>query len=291
LLHLYAYLGVGLSVPHEIWTGQDFTSSGAARLYWWSSYALAAGAVLLFRVALPLVRTLRHGLTVTGVVRETPDVVTVRMRGRGLHRLPVRAGQFFVFRFLDGPGWSRGHPYSLSASPRHDQLQITAKDLGDGSSRLAGLRTGTRVLLEGPYGRLTGEQRVRQQVAMLASGIGITPMRALLEDLPFPPGDAVLLYRAHSEHDLVFRHELDALAASRGIAVHYLLGPRGSGADAWLPLYLHARGPGVTRRLLPRLAERDVFVCGPDAWMDSACAALLAAGLPPGQLHVERFAW
>ena len=292
LLHLYAYLGVALSIPHEIWTGQDFSSSPLARLYWWSSYAAAAGAVVVFRIGMPIVRTLRHGITVTGVVRESRDVVTVRMGGRGLHLLPVQAGQFFVFRFLDGPGWSRGNPYSLSAAPRHDRIQITAKSLGDGSDRLSRLRPGTKVLIEGPYGKLTGAERLGSKVAMIASGIGITPMRALLEDLSYPPGHAVLIYRAHSEPDLVFRRELDALAEQRGIRIHYLTGPRGKGRDAWLPArHPFLRGSHALRQLLPGIVDYDIFVCGPDPWMDSGCEAARAAGLPPQQLHVERFSW
>src|SRR5206468_12806789 len=56
LLHLYAYLGVGLALPHQIWTGQDFVGDAAARAYWWTLYVAAAAAVLLFRVGLPLWR-------------------------------------------------------------------------------------------------------------------------------------------------------------------------------------------------------------------------------------------
>ena len=292
LLHLYAYLGVGLSIPHEIWTGADFISSPLARLYWWSTYAVAAGAVLLYRVALPIWRTLRHGITVTAVTRESGDVVTVHMGGRGLHRLPVSAGQFFIFRFLDGPGWSRGNPYSLSAAPRHDRVQITAKDLGDGSGRLASLRPGTKVLIEGPYGRLTGEHRVGQKVTMLACGIGITPMRALLEDLSYRPGDAVLIYRARSEPDLVFRDELDALAGRRGITIHYLTGPRIRSRRSWLPeSAAQWRDSQALRKLVPDLPEHDVFVCGPDEWMDAVAEAALAAGVPADRLHQERFTW
>ena len=292
LLHLYAYLGVGLSVPHEIWTGADFATSGVARLYWWTSYSVSAGAVLLFRVGLPLWRTVRHGITVTSVVRESPDVITVRMGGRGLHRLPARAGQFFVFRFLDGPGWSRGNPYSLSAAPRRDRIQITAKDLGDGSGRLSRLRTGTRVLIEGPYGKLTGEHRVGSKVAMLACGIGITPMRALLEDLDFPPGYATLIYRARSEPDLVFRSELDDLAQRRGVAVHYLTGPRARGRS-WLPQHVASTwtDSAALLEVVPDLRHTDVFLCGPDEWMDAAADAAAAAGLPAEQLHQERFTW
>ena len=292
LLHLYAYLGVGLSVPHEIWTGADFTSSPLARLYWWSSYVVAAGAVLVWRVGLPVWRTLRHGITVTSVTRESRGVVTVRMGGRGLNRLPVKSGQFFIWRFLDGPGWSRGNPYSLSAAPRHDSVQITAKDLGDGSGRLGSLQPGTRVLIEGPYGRLTGEHRVGDRVAMIACGIGITPLRALLEDLPYAPGDATLVYRAHAEPDLVFRAELEALATRRGVTVHYLLGPRMHGRASWLPESARRwRDAYAVERLVPDLLRTDVFVCGPDPWMDAVAAACTAAGLPPEQLHQERFTW
>jgi predicted ferric reductase len=292
LLHLYAYLGVGLSVPHEIWTGTDFTANPLARLYWWSAYAASAGAVLVYRVGLPLWRTLRHGIRVTDVHRESADVVTVRMGGRGLHQLPVQAGQFFVFRFLDGPGWSRGNPYSLSAAPRHDRIQITAKDLGDGSGRLAGLRPGTKVLIEGPYGRLTGGQRHGSKVAMLACGIGITPMRALLEDLDYAPGEAVLVYRARSEPDLVFKRELDELALQRGIDVHYVTGTRALARESWLPQRAaHLTDEEALTRLVPDLLRSDVFVCGPDPWMDAVARATAGAGLPSEQLHQERFTW
>jgi predicted ferric reductase len=292
LLHLYAYVGVALSVPHEIWTGADFQTSGLARAYWWGSYAVAAGAIGFYRLGLPLWRTLRHGITVTSVVRESPDVVTVHMRGRGLHRLPVQAGQFFIWRFLDGPGWSRGNPYSLSAAPRHDHVQITAKDLGDGSSRLASLRPGTRVLIEGPYGRLTGEQRECARVVMLASGIGVTPMKALLEDMDYLPGQATLIYRARSEPDLVFRRELDELALARGVEVHYLVGHRARSRASWLPESAAAESDEtVLRRLVPDIARRDVFICGPSDWMQAAADAARNLGVPEEQVHEERFTW
>ena len=76
-MHLYAYLGVGLSIPHEIWTGSDFATSSLARVYWWSAYALALGAILVYRLGLPVWRTLRHGISVSSVIRESSDVVTV----------------------------------------------------------------------------------------------------------------------------------------------------------------------------------------------------------------------
>jgi predicted ferric reductase len=179
LLHLYAYLGVGLALPHQLWTGQEFLVSTAATVFWWALWIAAVASVLVWRVALPLWRSARHRLRVTSVVREAPGVVSVYLTGRDLHAMPAQAGQFFSWRFLDGPGWTRAHPYSLSAAPDGRSLRITIKELGDDSARLRALRPGTRVLVEGPYGRLTERPRTREKVAFIGAGVGITPLRAL----------------------------------------------------------------------------------------------------------------
>jgi ferredoxin-NADP reductase len=80
-------------------------------------HLLILGAVLVCRLCLPAWRTLFHRLRVAAVVIEAPGVVSVYVTGHNFHRLPARAGQFFNWRFLDWPGWSRAHPYSLSAAP------------------------------------------------------------------------------------------------------------------------------------------------------------------------------
>jgi predicted ferric reductase len=292
LLHLYAYLGVGLALPHQLWTGADFLASPAATVYWWGAYIAAAGSVVVFRAGLPLWRTLWHRPVVSAVVPEAAGVISVHISGRRLRRLPLRAGQFFVWRFLDGPGWTRGHPYSLSAAPSPDGLRITVKDLGDGSRRIAELRPGTRVALEGPYGRLTADSRTRPKVTMLASGIGVTPLRALLEELPYAPGEATLVYRAGREADFLFRAELAALAARRGVRIFYVPGHRVIGRESWMPHRAAALSDeeGLLQ-LVPDLRDHDVFVCGPDAWIDAAVAAAHGAGVPAAQVHVERFGW
>ena len=292
LLHLYAYLGVGLALPHQLWTGQEFVSHGVATLYWWSLWVAAAGAIVIWRLGVPVYRTLVHGLRVTDVVREGPEVVSVWMSGRRLHRLGASAGQFFTWRFLTGPGWTRGHPYSLSAAPTRDSLRITVKDLGDGSRPLARLQPGTRVAIEGPFGRLHAGVRTRRKVTLLAGGIGITPLRALLEEMPQNPGDVTLVYRAHDDASMVLKDEIEALVASRGARAFYALGPRVPGRHSWLPqAAAHLSDSGALRQLVPDIARQDVYICGADAWMAAARAAALGAGVPPDRIHEERFSW
>ena len=288
LIHLYAYLGVGLALPHQLWTGQEFLRSPGATLYWWSLWIAAALAVVVWRLGLPLWRNLRHSLRVDLVVRESSDVVSVYLTGRQLERLPVRAGQFVNVRFLGGAGWTRANPFSLSAAPDGRSLRITAKALGEGSARLARLRPGSRVLIEGPYGRLSSRARTRRAVVFAGAGVGITPLRALAEGLDFAPGDAVFLQRYTAEP--LFTRELDTLAAEKGLRVIPLPGPRGTGTSVLGPV-----GGGdelaALQRWIPGLADRDVFLCGPTAWTDGFTDLALAAGVPRDHIHTESFGW
>ncbi len=289
LLHLYAYLGVGLALPHQLWTGKELMSSPARSLFWWSAWAAAAAAVLVWRVGLPLWRNLRHRLRVTSVVAEGPGVASVYLTGHRLDRLPVEAGQFLGFRFLGRPGWTRANPYSLSAAPDGRSLRITVQAVGDGSAASFRLRRGTRVLFEGPYGRLGARARTRHKVALIGAGVGITPLRSLAEGLAYRPGEAVMLKRYTTE--ALFTDELEDLARERGLRVLYLPGHR-RGPDSWLP---HGVGEvsdlDALRYWVPDIHERDAFVCGPEAWTEMVRRDLLAAGLSPEQIHLETFAW
>ena len=291
LLHLYAYLGVGLAVPHELALGSDFRSP-LARDYWWGLYLVAAGSVLVCRIGLPIWRTLRHRLVVDHIDPEAPGLVSVYLSGRRLERLPVRAGQYFVWRFLDGRRAAlRGNPFSLSGPPRSDALRITVKTVGDGTSRVATLRPGTRVVIEGPFGRMTAAHYRGGPVTMLACGVGVTPLLALLWDLPYPYGAATLVYRTRHADEVAFLSELEWLAEHRGVRLVPLVGSRAA-PGSWLPAgYAEYSDAEALRAIAPDIAAHDVFVCGPDSWTGAVFRAARSAGVPGTGLHRERFAW
>lgn len=289
LMHLYAYLGVGLALPHQLWTGADFVGHPVVTAVWWTAWGLALGAVLGWRVGLPLVRTARHGLRVTSVVEEGDGVVSVYLTGRRLDRLGAEPGQFLVWRFLGRRGWTRGNPYSLSAAPDGRSLRITVKTLGDGSAELRSLRPGMRAIIEGPYGRLSPRVRTTRRIALIGSGVGITPLRALAEGLDYAPGDAVLLHRFSREP--LFARELAVLGRERGLAVLDLPGSRRS-EDSWLGAIMPSVDDATALRTwVPDIADRDVYVCGPEAWADAVRRSARAAGVPARRIHTEAFGW
>ena len=289
LLHLYAYLGVGLALPHQLWTGTELTSSPSRTVFWWTAWGATAALVLATRVGRPVLLNLRHQLRVTSVVAEGPGVWSVYVAGRRLDRMPVEAGQFLTWRFLTGPGWSRGNPYSLSAAPDGRSLRITIQGVGDGSDATARLQPGTRVLVEGPFGRLSDRPRTRAKLAFIGAGVGSTPLRALAEGLAYAPGDAVYLERCTDQP--LFVRELDLLASERGLRLLRMPGRRRYDGS-WLSVHGGAvSDTDALRYWVPDIADRDVYVCGPAAWTDLVRASLREAGLPDDQLHLETFTW
>ena len=280
-VHLLAYAGIALAWFHQIPTGNELVLDEAAADYWRGLYLATLAILVVFRLLVPCWQLFRYRLRVAGVDDEGPGVVSLHLTGRNLDRLRAEPGQFFLWRFLDPRRVLSAHPFSLSAAPDGKSLRITVKVLGDHTARLRGVRPGTRVLAEGPFGTFTeSARRRREKVLLIAGGIGITPIRSMVERMR---GDVVVLYRALGDADLVFRSELDDLAARNRLAVHYVVGDhRGEGARLLSPDHL--------RELVPDAAERDVFLCGPPTMTDVISRNLRTAGVPRRHVHLERFA-
>src|SRR5581483_7029403 len=279
-VHLTAYAGIALAWFHEIPTGGDLALNEGAADYW-RGLAAAALAVVAYRVLAPFVSAFRYRLRVAEVVAEGPDVTSVRITGRRLDRLGAVPGQFFLWRFLARGHWWSAHPFSLSAAPDGDSLRITAKAVGDHTRRMRDLPVGTRVVAEGPFGDFTERSRRRDKVLLVAGGIGITPVRSLLERID---GDVVAIYRVLAPEDVVFADELAELERRRGVTVHYVVGDHATDEGRAL------LSPAHLGELVPDLAEREVYLCGPPAMTSVTGKRLRAAGVPRRRLHVERFA-
>jgi predicted ferric reductase len=276
--HLYLYLAVALSFGHQLVLSPVFAGGTRARAWWIALYVVTGAALLCGRVALPVTRSLWLGLRVEKIVAEGPDACSVYLTGRHLKRLRVSGGQFFQWRFLTRHRWWQAHPYSLSAAPDGRRLRITVRNLGDHSGGLRHLRPGTRVVIEGPYGVFTADRRRSTHVVALAAGIGITPVRAMLEELP-PRTRVHLLYAMSDPETAPLLAELRELRFERGWTLIELSGSRRK-LDAALLL-----------DLVPGLADADVFVCGPEGFRTDAEGALRAAGVTADRVHTEVFAF
>jgi predicted ferric reductase len=278
VLHVTSYAAIALAFSHQIATGHEFQGQPLARAYWWTLYGATLAALIGLRIVRPVARSLHHRLRVDRVVQEEPGAVSIEIGGERLDRLAVMSGQSLHWRFLAPGHWHEAHPFSLSAAPDGRRLRITVSQRGAHMTRLASLRPGTRVIADGPYGGFAGATRSRPRIALIAGGAGISPIRALLEDMPGRPGEISVIYRAAHAGGVLFRDELDELSRRRGADLHYVLGDQPPDEVLSSEHLLE---------LVPDIAERDVFVCGPRSMTEATRASLRRAGVPAGQITCE----
>jgi predicted ferric reductase len=279
-LHLTSYLALLLSYGHQFAVGRELRNAGIGQTFWVGLYVFVVGCLVWGRVIAPLRLNARHRLRVADVVEEGQDTFSIYVRGTELEKLQARAGQFFRWRFLARGVWTQAHPFSLSAAPNEHWLRLTIKAVGDHTEQLRWLAPGTRVIVEGPSGVFTADRRLRHRALLIAGGSGIAPIRALLEDLP---RGTIVIYRASSVDDLIFKDELEWLAEARDAEIFYVIGARD---DPGPRNVMTAKG---LRQLVPDLSRRDVYLCGPPGLVNASVAILRRLRVPKKQIHLDPF--
>ncbi|MHB8452597.1 MAG: ferredoxin reductase family protein [Mycobacteriales bacterium] len=282
-IHLYVYLAIALAFAHQLANGAQFVTHPLARALWVAMNVTAGCLLVGFRVVAPLLLAARHRFSVAKILQEEDGSTSVYVTGRRLGELAAEPGQHFRWRFLTRHGWSQAHPFSLSETPNGRWLRMTAKPVGDHTHYLTELRIGTRVLLEGPYGAVTGRLARAGSVLFIAGGSGIAPILALLQEAAAGGRRATLIYRVHDAEQLPFRTDLERLAGTPGVNVHVLAGPRAHGARD--PLH-----PARLRALVPDIRDRDVYLCGPEGMVRHVAQGLSRLAVPTTRVHTEAFA-
>jgi predicted ferric reductase len=289
-IHLLSYAAVLTALPHQLSVGGMLAVGTGQRIYWIVLYVLALGSIVAFRFIEPAVKSLQHGIRVTKVESLGSSVASIHMSGHNLRSLGTSGGQYFIWRFWTGKTWWHSHPISLSAAPTDTSVRITVRALGDGTTRLGKIPRGTRVSIEGPYGIFTDSGRTSPKLAIVAAGIGITPVRAMLEDSRLVPGETTIMLRGSTGEENYLWDEIDQLAADRGAHCYVSVGPRARTAHSWLSARDVDRNVSF-KSIFPDLKHSDLYVCGPQAWTDAVVADAKANGLPDHQIHAERFDW
>ncbi len=282
-VHLSAYVAMATAFGHEVVLGGDLSSDTPARWAWGAMHIAVIGAILWGRIA-PSIRAIARPLSITSVRNINAGTALVRLAGPELAGWHADAGQFVRLRPLAAGLWWQTHPFSLVSAPTTAGLEIAVKHRGDASGAITRLRRGTKVAVEGPYGIGTPDIAEGRKLVLIAGGIGITPVRALLQRVP-DDAEPIVFYRAHSQHQLLFFDELRELVEHKGGRLLLLVG-RTAVLAQHDPFSAHA-----LRSSVPDIADRVAVVCGPERLVAAARGGLLAAGVASRDIHYERAWW
>jgi predicted ferric reductase len=278
-IHLYTYIAIAFSFMHQVLTGVMFIGHPLNRAYWTGLYIFVAATIITWRVLIPLYKSLRFRLRVAQVDIEAPGIISIYVRGKNLQKLKAEGGQFFNWRFLDRQRWYESHPFSLSAAPTNEMMRFTVKDLGDHSRSLISLQPGTRVMIEGPFGTFTKHQANKSRpILLIGGGVGITPIRALLEELP-KNSDISLIYRTSNDEGLIFLDEINELAREKEVRLHTLPGSRN----------LYPLDSKHLLQLIPNVRECEIYICGPTSLTNVIRESARELEIPKSRVHSEIF--
>ncbi len=282
-VHVFNYLAISLIFLHikEMTATSEYI---AWPIFWIALYVFTALNVSWFRFIRPLLRYWQHSFTVSKV-EDLGVATSIYISGHNMDKFKITAGQFMIFRFLQHGFWTQAHPFSMSMAPNGREVRLTAKKLGDFTNELPKIQVGTKVIIDGPHGVFTEQLIEREKLLFIAGGIGITPIRSMLEAIDGRYADKLLIYSNRNPVETVLHDELTSLSEQHGFKI--------------IDVYAETDVPGAERgrldqpmlaRLVPDIADRDIFLCGPPPMMIALRNAMVELGVHKKQIHFERFA-
>ncbi|WP_343525528.1 hybrid-cluster NAD(P)-dependent oxidoreductase [Sphingomonas sp.] len=234
-----------------------------------------------------------HHLEVIGIVDEAPGVKTFTFRSDRDCWFRYRPGQFVTLE-LPAEGGPLLRTYTLSSSPsRPFSIAVTVKVQAESVGTrwmFQHLRIGARIRAYGPTGHFTHVAHPGPRYLFVSAGSGITPMMSMLRWMAdcAPDSDVAFVTIARRPEDIIFRRELELLdrqMPNLSLAMIVRDNPPG---DTWSG---HRGRLDAARlaMLVPDMATREVFCCGPDAFMALVGDIVRDAGLDMAHYHQESF--
>lgn len=274
-----------LTALHVVWLGN--TINHPVMRGWFLALGVAVVAVVGYRWGF---RRESRAYRIRGLWAEAPHVFTVCVEAaRHRHPMTFSPGQFAWLRLRESP-LAEDHPFTIASSACDPSVLVfTIRESGDFTRRLSHLRVGDHVWLDGPHGAFTSDARWQTGTVMIAGGVGITPMMAMLRTFA-DRGDQRphrLIAVAATPDDLLFAQDLVELRTRLNLTAIALIRrpldetqPLGEVDEALLTRLLP--GPPRDRQLI-------YFCCGSPGLVDTSLRVLSARNIPSGQIHTEQF--
>src|SRR5574341_1150312 len=275
LTHKFVGLFFIIGVFHRLQVNNVSQTSHVLDLYWFAIVYVGIAAYLYKELLAPFLRR-PHAYVVEAArkLNGTPLEVTLKPKGR---KPAQTAGEFLFVSFAGNKALAEPHPFTVSSSPKEENLRLSIKASGDWTRRLhSHLQPGVEARVEGCYGRLNYKTGGRQQI-WVAGGIGVTPFLSWMRDFEANSEFEIdFFYTARAETDALFWDEFAAAAQQH----------------PWFraTLNVSSRDGSLTAEkiiatLTGRVADRHIYLCGPLPMTEAVKTQFTQKGVPLGNIH------
>jgi predicted ferric reductase len=287
-IHLLSAFFAAALVLFHMFRVNHYMAYPPQRIYWIIMGLVWLGSAVHVRLIRPL-RLRSRPYRVVAIEPRRDDCWLLAIEPEGHDGLRFKAGQFAWLALEESPLDLQENPFSITSSaaaPR--RLEFMIKEFGDFTSSLVSLRPGESVYVDGPYGTYDIDEIDAPGLALIAGGIGVTPIMSILRTMA-DRGDErpVVLFYANPDWESVnFRDELVTLQDRLTLqVVHVLEEP----PDAWDGEEGFVTEEILDRHLPANRAELSYFICGPLPMIDAVSEAMRDLSLPLRQVHTEQF--
>jgi glycine betaine catabolism B len=234
------------------------------------------------------------------IIDETADAKTFRFVAEPPVLFTYKPGQFLTLDVgIDGEQVLRS--YSISSTPsRPHSLEITVKRVPSAADGLPpglvsnwlhdSVRVGDSINLQGPFGKFTCFNHPDRKLLLISAGSGITPMMSMSRWFgdTLANCDIVFLHSARYPDDIIYRQELELMSARHPNFRPLITLTRTQSGKGWLGLTGRIDA-NLIRSNIPDFADRTVFVCGPNTFMEATKQVLIGLDYPMEKYHEESF--
>lgn len=248
-------------------------------LYWKIIAYTGAAAYVYKEIVSPVMRR-GHAYTVQKMRQLNGSTVELTLAPQG-EQLKPRAGQFVFISFPQERDLREAHPFTVSSAPGEEELRLSIKASGDWTRRLTkGVPIDAAARLEGPHGMFDYKAGGAKQL-WVAGGIGITPFLSWVREFQANPSQQIdMFYTVRGSEDALF---WDEIAEASGRYPNFKARLNLSAKHGSLTAFRMAEMAGEG------LADRHVYLCGPQSMVLALQEQLTGLGVPAGNIYFEEF--
>lgn len=275
--HKFMVVTFMFSVVHVFFVSSDISRDNILRIYvlGLAVIGLVAGFWRAF-----LIKKINNNFEyeIVRVAMLKPDVVEIEMAPKG-KAMEFEAGQFVFMSFSSKAVEPEAHPFSISSAPEENNLRVTVKALGDFTGEMKNLKIGDKVSVEGPFGKFSYQEVSDKNQIWIAGGVGITPFLSMAKSLKGNNYKIDLYYSVKSKEEIIAKEELEDIALSRKNfrVIFWCVDEKG---------YLSA---SEISKISGDLENKDIFLCGPPAFMESLRGQFINLKADKDRIHWEKF--